>query len=527
MLFALCLGLGISAAFWLPVAPWILLGMFALLALFATVMRAPRRRWLLLIVAAGFATLGAFRYAIAAGIPQGDISRLAPAQVRVVGLVASSVTPDHADADPALLGARFILQVRRLITLNGRRINRPVAGSIFVRVPLRDTGETYSRHAPRPGDLIQIDGSLEVPPAQRNPGGFDERQWLADQGVFATMHVEFSFDWRRERPSRWDFGALAARSDALLLSHARASMQPADAQALAGILIGQRAGMPPATRDIFDRTGASHVLATAGLHVGLLALGLLLMVRIVGVPRRAGLLVVISALVLYSQMAGARAAVCRAVILAVLYLGAQVFEREPDAATSLAIAALILLLAQPAALFQVGFQLSFVVVITLALAAPWMEAAVRGYKRRRNRRPIRRLLSGLGLVVGETAIIATSAQVGAAPLTAYYFHQVQTLSIPANTLVVPVVGPVMACASAASLASLITPVVARPFDAAAHLLLVWITGALRLCSRSWWASLGISPPPPLLIAGLYALLWWALWRFRPDRQSDSIAGAQQ
>ena len=64
----------------------------------------------------------------------------------------------------------------------------------------------------------------------------------------------------------------------------------------------------------------------------------------------------------------------RAVLMAALYFGAVLFEREPDGPTAVGAAALIILAGQPTALLEPGFQLSFLTIATLAVTMPvWNE----------------------------------------------------------------------------------------------------------------------------------------------------------
>ena len=174
---------------------------------------------------------------------------------------------------------------------------------------------------------------------------------------------------------------------------------------LSGILIGRRSDLPPALMADFVHTGTVHVLASAGLHVGILAFWLERLLQKLTLPRKVQAALLIALLLLYALVCGGRPAVVRAVLMAALYFGAVLFEREPDGPTAIGAAGLIILIVQPTALLEPGFQLSFLTILTLALTMPvwnrvlapqaWRNSAAAHPPRRRvGRRRLRPVAAG-------------------------------------------------------------------------------------------------------------------------------------
>src|SRR5579871_6527402 len=349
------------AAFALPLVAALLLLWLLLLGLFI----ATRRRfWAGVVILVAIALLGAARYKVATLVPASDVSHLAPGAVTVMGVVVSDpkVLDDPRSALPGL--TRCVLAVRQVRAYaNGRAVQ--ATGSVEIRLPLpanSDPPAEISPATPLVGDMLRVHGRLETPSGPRNPGGFDYRATLARQGVYAILTARRAEDWQR-LPSGgiggypWD--RLASRLRQGVLARIARLLPPERAAALSGILLGARENLPPDLQDDFERTGTTHILATAGLHVGMIAGLLVLLLRLLRVPMQPRMALTLLALALYASMAGGRPSVTRAALLAGVFLAGYLLEREPDLLNTLALAALILLFWNPQNLFDAGFQLSF------------------------------------------------------------------------------------------------------------------------------------------------------------------------
>ena len=280
-------------------------------------------------------------------------------------------------------------------------------------------------------------------------------------------------------------------------------------------LLGDRGDLPGSLNEDFERTGTSHILATAGLHVGLVVGLLLVGLRAARIALRPALLLCFASLVLYALMAGGRPSVVRAVIMASVVLFGVLLEREPDLPNTLAVAALLLLVLNPQNLFEPGFQLSFATVISLALLMPLASSAVRETGRRiPSHLPGAAWLRGGADVVIACFFLAVASFIGSAPLVAYYFNNLSLVSLIANTFVVPFIAMVIAIGfGAAALAAVYAPL-ALPFDRVLDALLGGIIAVVRTCSAPAWSSLPLASPPAWFLFAYYALFWGIAWRWQ-------------
>jgi len=267
---------------------------------------------------------------------------------------------------------------------------------------------------------------------------------------------------------------------------------------LTGILLGDDSGMPRALSDDFRRTGMTHIIAISGFNIAIL---IALLDRATGplLPRRQAAIAIMIFLALYAAMVGASASVVRATLMGITYLvGKRLLGRPTMVMAGMFTAAFLITLAQPAALWDVGFQLSFAATVGLILYVdPWAQRLDRGLSPYLT--PDAR--SGIMRFMTEVGIVTLAAQALTLPLLLYHFGRLSLASIPANFLVLPAQPGVMATGGIATLTGLISPLAGRLAGLAAWLFLHYTIVAIRLLAR----MPGASVPFSLSSAGLVVI----------------------
>jgi len=486
-----CLVTGLLAAFWFLHRTR--LGVFAL---FATV------------VAAGI--LGIRRTAT---IPSPtDLTRLLESRDQNVTLRGVIVTdtgyrdqPTHEDGSERL---RFELE------LDALRQNdqwRPASGRVFVFV---SSSESRPVEPLRYGDHVSLTAVMRVPPPVRNPGSFDWRAWLARRRMHFTVTV-----------LQKDYVSVDAHADGNLIialslrlrEHLERALrlgledEPKLASVLAGMVIGERAEIPPDTYADFQHTGVFHVFAISGLHVGLVTAVVLIALRLVRIPRRWCGLVAIPLLILYVFATGARPGAVRALVMACAWLIAWMLVRPADSLNTLAGAALVILVWDPTQLFEGGFVLSFAAVLSLLTLSPRFEARIRAVIAPdpllpRSFVPRWRQVVEPAMIWSARLVSASlAAWYGLLPLMAMYFHLFTPISVAANLLVIPLLGFIIALGMASLLAFPIWPWLTLTLNNANFFLLsVMIHGVewLRDVALGCWF---VQAPPVWAVCGYYGL----------------------
>ncbi|MGH7464595.1 MAG: ComEC/Rec2 family competence protein, partial [Longimicrobiales bacterium] len=225
------------------------------------------------------------------------------------------------------------------------------------------------------------------------------------------------------------------------------------------LLLAQKAGLTPETRGRWVAAGLVHVLAISGMHVGLIAGGVILFAGLCGVPRRRGRRIALLITAAYVLFLGAPSAALRALLQASLLLGAVELQRPAEPFTALAAAALAILLLEPLAILDPGFQLSFAGMVGLI---GWRQPIADALPSRLNRH----LRDGLAAGMAASALTT--------PIAALHFGTASWIGIPASIAAVPV----LACAVAlivlallvAALTGLTTGLHVTATDAALRLL---------------------------------------------------------
>lgn len=349
------------------------------------------------------------------------------------------------------------LRTVALVEVESVRLGRgswgPGVGRVIVSTPGALAPEYFG------GQVVQVSGVLGPPPGPLAPGLFDYAAYLRQRGVYYQLQVQSSADWqvcegpRRSRPPWSDrFNAWAR---ATLARGLPAQDEPLEL--LWAMTLGWRTGLSDEVATPFMRSGTMHVFAISGLHVALVAGILLAVLRLVRLPRTLCGLAVVPLLWGYTAATGWQASATRATVMMSLVLLGWALRRPTDLLNSLAAAALLILLWDPRQLFQAGFQLSFGVVLSLAVFGPV-------FRQIRERllapdpllppelRPWWKRWLGTGLGwLGQGLTTSLAAWVGSAPLIATYFH----LFTPVNLLANLVVVPLAAAALASSLGSVV------------------------------------------------------------------------
>lgn len=485
---------------------------FALLLLLFTVLFFTLRRPLFLKIALvlAFALLGSLRLLLErVSLEQNRYPSLG-SQVVVTGVSCSRTTVQslrHAKPGESL--ASFVLEVE---SIEDRTSHQSTAERGYVQVFL--TTEA-GREIPHYGQRLRLSGQLDLPEEARNPGGFDYRRALAMKGIGAVLGVKA---WGVERVQEGQGNPIIAMGIGLrdrILNHFSQSLTPDQNTLLTGILFGERSTLSGARLAAFEKTGTVHILATAGLHVGIVALLLVALFRWLHIPRHSGAMLSIGLLILYAIMAEGRPAVVRAVVIACVYLFARVVEREPDWWNALALAALILTMMHPLEIFEAGFQLSFATVITLVIWMPLCQKLLsKAIPTVKEENTSKRILRRFVIQGGDFLLVAFVAQVGVLPLIALYYHTFSLTSIPANAIVVPCIAPIMGLGFLSALGSLVSPALVLPCDRL-------IGGLLDFVMRQveWWGEgaggvLSVPLLPLWLIWLYYGVLWGGGLRLR-------------
>ena len=391
----------------------------------------------------------------------------------------------------------------------------PVRGRLRLSVPF--ARGVRPRFDGLVGDGIRASVRLSTGGGFRNFGGFSYERHLRGQGIHRRASTKSSRLVART-------GSAAAASVRARVSRARRWIQrelerrfPAPdgldisptGAVLEALLLGEDGRMDGATVENLQRTGLYHLFAISGGHIAILNILLFSLFRLVRVPRRASAAALAVFLVFYTALVEASPSVLRATLMTLAFLAGKLLWKDVHVLNTIAASAFVLLLANPASLFDLGFQLTYAATATIILFTPPLLAA----------------LPRLPLKAAEMACLSVTAALGAAPLIARSFNRVTLASVVLNFAAIPLVGLIMGLGYAYLPLAALFPGAAGP-PAAVLGVLVVLFGRVSRALDPWpFLSFRVATPGAGLLLGYFLCLGLTLARSRfRGQRAAALAG---
>lgn len=281
----------------------------------------------------------------------------------------------------------------------------------------------------REGDVFVLRGDF-IPATEQESAFY--RRYLLSQGLFYTV--------KKPIIQKTDEVKLFYRYRAKVLGYLQRRIEErfrSTSYLWKALLYGDRTEFPREVREDFARAGLSHVLALSGFHVGILAMFLQVLLLPLSLRKRTTMICFI--LTVYALLTGLRPSIVRAVGFYLLYYLSFLFHRRYDLISALCIMCAGILLLHPLSILDVGFQLSFLSVLSIALFQGRMEACLEGWV---SLLKDKRLKKGCK-AVGSTLVLSISPLILSLPLAAYHFQIVPLLSAVSNLFVLPLISLIM------------------------------------------------------------------------------------
>ncbi|RWX03658.1 ComEC/Rec2 family competence protein [Flavobacterium cerinum] len=298
---------------------------------------------------------------------------------------------------------------------------QPATGKILLTV----SKDSISKQL-NPGDSFIIADTPQPIQKKTNPYQFDYAGYMQKQDIFHQLRLKDNYV-RTETLKNFDYYIGQLRNK-LTQSFSIHNYSPEVQQTLNALLLGQRQDMDNVTANNYKNAGVLHILAISGLHFAVLFYILTFLFRPLNRLKNHGqliqLILVLSILWGFAFITGLSASVVRSVVMFSFIGIGQYLNRNANIYNSLAISMLVLLSVKPGFLFDAGFQLSYLAVLSIV----WFEPFYKKIK-----------ISRYKAVnyFGDTVLISLAAQLGVLPLSLYYFNQFPLLFLLANVVVIP------------------------------------------------------------------------------------------
>ena len=296
------------------------------------------------------------------------------------------------------------------------------------------------------GDTISFRTRLYPISEPSNPYEFNYKRWLRIQGITHQAYCDRD-DIILSKCEAYNVFAISMLCNRYLKASIKKYLPSQEYTALLhAIVLGDKSGMSASQKSIFESTGTMHIMAVSGLHVGLVA-GIILLLLPVTTSRRSIWLrtgIYILSIWSFVLITGAKSSAVRAAIMFSLFFSAQLFNRSSHAINALIFAAFIMIVFDPFVVLDIGFQFSLMAVLSILVFFPLIQPLLK---------PEGFLLN----MIWDLMAVSLSVQVLLAPVSIFYFHEFPSCFLLSNLIAIPMAACIMILSALLMISSIIMP----------------------------------------------------------------------
>ena len=263
--------------------------------------------------------------------------------------------------------------------------------------------------------------------------GFDYADYMFREGVTATAYVKSGL-WTLSGSGHVSLLGYYIQSvkDRVLLQYEHSFNNIEERSILKALTLGVKDDLTYGQKTIFSEVGASHLLALSGLHLGILCILLNLALSFLWSYRSQKIknIIILILVWLFTFMVGFSTSIVRASVMLTLFFLARCINRDYSTINILSWTAFIILILNPFALYDVGFQLSFSAILGILVLVPYF---------RKIWRPQNKIVN----YFWEIIVVSLSAQIGVLPAVLYHFSTFPLYFLLTNLLAIPLVALIL------------------------------------------------------------------------------------
>jgi len=323
-----------------------------------------------------------------------------------------------------------------------RTENRPVQGLFRVTIRNQETAFVY-------GDLLEMEIALHRPRQFGNPGVFQSADYLKRQELSGTAFIANDRNIKKIGEGGNLFLKAIYRYRDEIRKKIVAGLSTPTAPILLAMILGETGYLTDTIRDTFTNSGTNHILSISGSHLAMVSFfifgclrlillrlpaAFLLRISLFKIPSQWAAFVTAIFVTLYTLLAGSQVATLRSLSMILAYLIALWMGRSANLLHSVSMAALLILMVQPHAIFDISFQLSFLAILFIVLFSTWWD---KSYLKQETSGGI---YNKIRQALRVFFLSSFGATLGTAPLTLYYFHQFSWVGLFANFIIIPYTG---------------------------------------------------------------------------------------
>ncbi len=279
-------------------------------------------------------------------------------------------------------------------------------------------------------DIVTVSSLFKTIKKTLNPQQFNYKAYLKKHYIYHQITSNNSSLYKHKKKTHSLFGHVEKLRKHIENQLKNYHFMPDELSIVNAMILGQRQNINPVIYDNYTKAGAIHILAVSGLHIGIILMLITPFAQLLDYFKHNSILKILFTLgVLWSFaiIAGLSPSVTRATTMfSIITIGMHI-KRPVNTYNSIAISVFVLLLFKPLFLFDLGFQLSYVAVISIISIQPILQ----------------KLWNPKWIVLKklwQVLTVSVSAQLGVLPLSLFYFHQFPGLFFLSNLVIIPCLG---------------------------------------------------------------------------------------
>ena len=283
------------------------------------------------------------------------------------------------------------------------------------------------------GTNLQIYGEVIRHKKPYNPDQFDYGKYLTNKSVMAQLYAT-SGNTKITKLIDKDAFYYSDVVRNRILKNLQKTINTKELNVIAALLLGQQQDISSDVLHDYQFAGAIHILSVSGLHVGFVLIFVTFLLNFLPRNRYTAILklsVVIVSLWGFAVLAGLSPSVIRSVAMFSFVAVGMHLKRKTNIFHTLLVSLLLILLSEPAFLFDVGFQLSYISLFFIL----WLQPIFSDLWQPKNQ---------IIRYFWDILTVSFAAQIGAFPLSVYYFHQFPGLFFVTNLIIIPFLSIIMA-----------------------------------------------------------------------------------
>ena len=319
------------------------------------------------------------------------------------------------------LNERYIALIK---TIDGKKSS----GKIILNIRKKGLLDNFNM-----GQNLKINGTIYKNRGPINPNQFDYGKYLENQQIYGQIYTNA----QEIKIGKIEYSLLsniANLRSKIIKNLENANFPNEELSIVIALILGQQQDISPEVLRDYQFAGAVHILSVSGLHVGFILLFISMLLKPIPNTKLGSyskVVIVILGLWFFGILAGLAPSVVRSVTMfSFVAIGMQL-RRSVNIYHTLLVSMLLILLFKPSFLFDVGFQLSYIALFFIV----WFQPFLAGIWQPKNK---------IIHYFWEIITVSFAAQIGAFPLSIYYFHQFPGLFFITNLVIIPMLSVILA-----------------------------------------------------------------------------------